>query len=57
MDFHPYFYIYTGFSLTTTEIIKETQRKRGSENGMKGANFLTTFSRRECSCIEQLMQL
>jgi hypothetical protein len=43
--------------LTTTKIVKETHRKRDFENGMKATNFLTGFSRRECSCIEQLMQL
>jgi hypothetical protein len=57
MDFHPCVYIYTRLSLTKTKIVKETHRKRDSENGMKGTNFLAAFSRRECSCIEQLMQL
>jgi hypothetical protein len=49
--------MYTRLPFTTTKIVKETHRKRDSENGMKGTNSLTIFSRRECSCIEQLMQL
>jgi hypothetical protein len=57
MDFHPCLYMYTRLPFTTTKIVKETHRKRDSENGMKGTNSLTIFSRRECSCIEQLMQL
>jgi hypothetical protein len=43
MDFHPCVYIYTRCSLTKKKIIKETHRKRDSENGMKEQTFEQLF--------------